>query len=122
MVRRRLGGVARRGAVSIRSEARNGGHAERGLHARSPLAVGAGGATAQGVTADQVQAKVKYALPGDVAADVRKAFIGTAYMREKMVATSPAPQKPTTESATRRRCDWDERSPTRRRASHRCAS
>jgi len=31
--------------------------------------------------------KVKYALPGDVAADVRKAFIGTAYMREKMVAT-----------------------------------
>ena len=31
--------------------------------------------------------KVRYALPGDVAADVRKAFIGTAYMREKMVAT-----------------------------------
>jgi len=31
--------------------------------------------------------KVKYALPGDVAADVRKAFIGTAYMREKMVIT-----------------------------------
>ena len=31
--------------------------------------------------------KVKYALPGDVAADIRKAFIGTAYMREKMVIT-----------------------------------
>ena len=31
--------------------------------------------------------KVKYALPGDVAADVRKAFIGTSYMREKMVMT-----------------------------------
>lgn len=31
--------------------------------------------------------KTVYALPGDVAADVRKAFIGTAYMREKMVAT-----------------------------------
>ena len=31
--------------------------------------------------------KVKYALPGDIAADVRKAFIGTAYMREKMVIT-----------------------------------
>ena len=31
--------------------------------------------------------KVKYALPGDVAADVRRAFIGTAYMREKMVIT-----------------------------------
>jgi tetratricopeptide (TPR) repeat protein len=31
--------------------------------------------------------KVKYDLPGDVAADVRKAFIGTSYMREKMVIT-----------------------------------
>jgi tetratricopeptide (TPR) repeat protein len=31
--------------------------------------------------------KVKYALPGDIAADVRKAFIGTSYMREKMVLT-----------------------------------
>jgi hypothetical protein len=35
----------------------------------------------------KAKAKVKYALPGDVAADVRKAFIGTAYMREKMVLT-----------------------------------
>ncbi len=31
--------------------------------------------------------RAKYALPGDVAADIRKAFIGTAYMREKMVIT-----------------------------------
>ena len=31
--------------------------------------------------------RAKYALPGDVAADVRKAFIGTTYMREKMVVT-----------------------------------
>jgi len=35
----------------------------------------------------KAKARVTYALPGDVAADVRKAFIGTAYMREKMVAT-----------------------------------
>jgi tetratricopeptide (TPR) repeat protein len=35
----------------------------------------------------KTKARVKYSLPGDVAADVRKAFIGTAYMREKMVAT-----------------------------------
>ena len=35
----------------------------------------------------KVKAKAKYALPGDVAADIRKAFIGTAYMREKMVIT-----------------------------------
>jgi tetratricopeptide (TPR) repeat protein len=33
------------------------------------------------------KAKVQYALPGDIAADVRKAFIGTAYMREKTVIT-----------------------------------
>jgi len=31
--------------------------------------------------------KAKYSLPTDIAADVRKAFIGTAYMREKMVIT-----------------------------------
>jgi tetratricopeptide (TPR) repeat protein len=37
--------------------------------------------------AASAKAKVKYALPGDVAADVRKAFIGTSYMREKMVMT-----------------------------------
>jgi tetratricopeptide (TPR) repeat protein len=35
----------------------------------------------------KAKVRVKYALPGDVAADVRRAFIGTAYMREKMVAT-----------------------------------
>lgn len=35
----------------------------------------------------KAKARVKYALPGDVAADVRKAFVGTTYMREKMVAT-----------------------------------
>jgi tetratricopeptide (TPR) repeat protein len=35
----------------------------------------------------KAKAKVKYSLPGDVAADVRRAFIGTSYMREKMVLT-----------------------------------
>jgi tetratricopeptide (TPR) repeat protein len=33
------------------------------------------------------KARVKYALPGDVAAAVRTAFIGTPYMREKAVVT-----------------------------------
>ena len=37
--------------------------------------------------ASKSKAKAPYALPGDVASDVRKAFIGTAYMREKMVMT-----------------------------------
>lgn len=31
--------------------------------------------------------RASYALPGDVAANIRKSFIGTAYMREKMVMT-----------------------------------
>ena len=38
-------------------------------------------------SATKVKPKLKYALPGDIAADVRKAFIGTSYMREKMVIT-----------------------------------
>lgn len=41
------------------------------------------------VTKSEVPTKIRasYALPGDVAANIRKAFIGTAYMREKMVMT-----------------------------------
>ena len=35
----------------------------------------------------KVAPRAKYALPGDVSAEVRRAFIGTAYMREKMVIT-----------------------------------
>ena len=40
-------------------------------------------------SAPSTKAKIraKYSLPTDVAADVRKAFIGTAYMREKTVNT-----------------------------------
>jgi tetratricopeptide (TPR) repeat protein len=37
--------------------------------------------------AGKTKVRVKYALPGEVAADVRRAFIGTTYMREKMVNT-----------------------------------
>ena len=55
-------------------------------HARPALRVGRRGSSA-GKTPAKEKPKVKYALPGDVAADVRKAFIGTAYMREKMVLT-----------------------------------
>jgi tetratricopeptide (TPR) repeat protein len=43
--------------------------------------------TTQRAPATKAKTRAKYALPGDVAADVRKAFIGTAYMREKMVNT-----------------------------------
>lgn len=37
--------------------------------------------------ASKSKVRAKYALPGEVAADIRKAFIGTTYMREKMVNT-----------------------------------
>jgi tetratricopeptide (TPR) repeat protein len=43
--------------------------------------------TAAAPVPTNTKTRVKYALPGDVAADVRKAFVGTTYMREKMVAT-----------------------------------
>lgn len=33
------------------------------------------------------KSRAPYALPGDIAAEVRRAFIGTTYMREKMVMT-----------------------------------
>jgi len=42
---------------------------------------------ARTTTPSKTKNRAKYALPGDVAANVRKAFIGTAYMREKMVNT-----------------------------------
>ncbi len=43
--------------------------------------------SARSAPAAKAKPRAKYALPTDVAADVRKAFIGTAYMREKMVNT-----------------------------------
>jgi tetratricopeptide (TPR) repeat protein len=39
------------------------------------------------VRAAKPTARTAYSLPGDVASNVRKAFLGTAYMREKTVAT-----------------------------------
>ena len=43
--------------------------------------------TQPSATASRAKVRAKYALPGEVAADVRRAFIGTTYMREKMVNT-----------------------------------
>jgi tetratricopeptide (TPR) repeat protein len=42
---------------------------------------------ARNVAPAKTKTRAPYSLPGDVAANVRKAFIGTAYMREKMVNT-----------------------------------
>src|ERR1019366_8543379 len=74
------GGVARRGAVSIRSEGPSMDTTPSAGFTPDPLAQwvqevrpSKGSAPAKA----KVKVKVKYALPGDVAADVRRAFIGT---------------------------------------------
>ncbi|HEY5262711.1 MAG TPA: hypothetical protein VIJ08_00420 [Acidimicrobiales bacterium] len=82
------GGVARKGGANIKSTGQamevtpsSGTKPDRmstWVEDERPVSV---------APAAKVKAKVKYALPGDIAADVRKAFIGTSYMREKMVLT-----------------------------------
>ncbi|MGC1418976.1 MAG: tetratricopeptide repeat protein, partial [Acidimicrobiales bacterium] len=82
------GGVARRGAVSIRSEGPAMEATPSAGFTPDPLSQWVQEVRpVRATTPATSKPKVKYALPGDVAADVRKAFIGTAYMREKMVAT-----------------------------------
>ena len=82
------GGVARKGGANIKSTGQAMETTASAGRTPDPLSewVEEVRPTRQ---APEVKAKpkVKYALPGDVAADVRKAFIGTAYMREKMVLT-----------------------------------
>lgn len=82
------GGVARKGATHIKST--GGAMEETPSAGRTPDPLGAWVEEVRpGTTAPVAKAKpkVRYALPGDVASDVRKAFIGTSYMREKTVAT-----------------------------------
>lgn len=84
------GGVARKGAVNITSTGPELGDVKG--PSRTPDPLGAWESAERRPApraADATPSKVRatYALPGDVAADVRKAFIGTAYMREKAVHT-----------------------------------
>jgi tetratricopeptide (TPR) repeat protein len=81
------GGVARKGAINIRSE----GQAMKSTKASPSTAR----ATDEWIREEQParevatapkKARARYSLPTDIAADVRKAFIGTAYQREKMVS------------------------------------
>lgn len=82
------GGVARKGAVNISSTGRalddeqgpreRPGPMDEWIEDERPTYV---------KTEAPAKVRASYALPGDVAADIRKAFIGTAYMREKMVMT-----------------------------------
>lgn len=82
------GGVARKGAANIKSSGQAMAVTPSAGRTPDPLEpwVQEERAT-KGVVPAKARAKVKYALPGDVASDVRKAFIGTAYAREKAVMT-----------------------------------
>jgi len=90
------GGVARKGGMSITSTGQSMAETPSAGRNPDPLSQWVEEVRPQRVTTDTTgtssakgttKAKAKYALPGDVAADVRRAFIGTAYMREKMVIT-----------------------------------
>ena len=82
------GGVARKGGMNIKSTGQAMEVTPSAGRTPDPLSEWVEEVRpARATTAAKTKVKAKYALPGDVAADVRKAFIGTAYMREKMVIT-----------------------------------
>ncbi len=82
------GGVARKGAASIKSTGQAMQMTPSDGRTPDPLSQWVEEVRpTRAAPVAKAKNKVKYALPGDVAADVRKAFIGTAYMREKMVIT-----------------------------------
>jgi tetratricopeptide (TPR) repeat protein len=82
------GGVARKGAGSIRSVGPSMQSTASAGVVPDPITPWVRDARPATPSAPvKAKVRVKYALPGDVAADVRKAFVGTSYMREKMVAT-----------------------------------
>ncbi len=84
------GGVARKGAAHIKSTGQamevTASDGARPV-ALSPWIEEVRPDSALKKSNSKAKAKAKYSLPGDIASDVRKAFIGTSYMREKMVMT-----------------------------------
>ncbi|MGA7835984.1 MAG: tetratricopeptide repeat protein [Acidimicrobiales bacterium] len=82
------GGVARKGAINITSTGHELGDPKARTRGPEPVPDWQEvERTPRPSTPAKTKSRAPYALPGDVAADVRKAFIGTAYMREKMVYT-----------------------------------
>jgi tetratricopeptide (TPR) repeat protein len=81
------GGVARKGAVNLRSEGEEMVASKTKSQRPVPLAawVPDERPTASKTPSTTGAPRQRYALPGDVQAEVRKAFEGTAYQREKMV-------------------------------------
>jgi hypothetical protein len=82
------GGVARKGGMNIKSTGQAMEVTPSAGRTPDPLSEWVEEVRPEHTaTPTKTKTKAKYALPGDVAADVRRAFIGTAYMREKMVIT-----------------------------------
>jgi tetratricopeptide (TPR) repeat protein len=82
------GGVARKGGMNIKSTGQAMEVTPSAGRTPDPLSQWVEEVRpARAAAPSKSKVKAKYTLPGDVAADVRKAFIGTAYMREKMVIT-----------------------------------
>jgi tetratricopeptide (TPR) repeat protein len=82
------GGVARKGAANIKSSGQAMAVTPSAGRTPDPLSQWVKEVRpSRGAVPAKAKAKVKYALPGDVASEVRKAFIGTAYAREKTVMT-----------------------------------
>jgi hypothetical protein len=82
------GSVARKGAVNITSTGHELDDAKSRARTPDPVADWQEvQRSPRPVTPQKTKTRAPYALPTDIAADVRKAFIGTAYMREKMVFT-----------------------------------
>jgi tetratricopeptide (TPR) repeat protein len=82
------GGVARKGGANIKSTGQAMETTASAGRTPDPLSEWVEEVRpARQAAAPKAKPRVKYALPGDVAADIRKAFIGSAYMREKMVIT-----------------------------------
>ncbi|HUY42627.1 MAG TPA: hypothetical protein VMU98_02555 [Acidimicrobiales bacterium] len=82
------GSVARKGAVHLESTGAEMDQGER--RSRAPEPMGDWELVSAPVAAPRPKAaksRAPYALPGDVAAEVRRVFLGTAYMREKTVFT-----------------------------------
>jgi len=82
------GSVARKGAIHLESTGAEMDQGER--RTRAPEPMGDWELVSAPVAAPRpksAKSRAPYALPGDVAAEVRRAFLGTAYMREKTVFT-----------------------------------
>ena len=82
------GSVARKGAVHIDASGGEMAHSQNPDLTPDPLTKWVENTKPSGARSESEQdKKPAFVLPADIAADIRKAFVGTAYMREKMVTS-----------------------------------